>query len=82
MFLKINGVEPYLWRAVDHEGKVFKTVATKRRDKEAALNRRSAQQISRKFATAHGSFQSHSNLERHLLSRPAFKERYAAALNV
>ena len=27
----------YLWRAVDHEGEVLEVVATKRRDRRAAL---------------------------------------------
>jgi putative transposase len=34
VFVKINGEIHYLWRAVDHEGEVL---ATKRRDREAAL---------------------------------------------
>jgi len=37
VFVKINGERHYLWRAVDHEGEVLETVATKRRDKKAAL---------------------------------------------
>jgi len=42
MFVKINRVKHYLWRAVDHEGEVLESFVTKRRDKKAALNRRSA----------------------------------------
>ena len=37
MFVKINGVQHYLWRAVDHEGEVLESFVTKRRDKRAAL---------------------------------------------
>ena len=37
VFVKINGVTHYLWRAVDHEGEVLEAVATKRRDRRAAL---------------------------------------------
>jgi putative transposase len=37
MFVKINGVKHYLWRAVDHEGEVLESFVTKRRDKRAAL---------------------------------------------
>jgi putative transposase len=37
VFVKTNGVKHYLWRAVDHEGKVLESFVTKRRDKEAAL---------------------------------------------
>ena len=37
VFVKINGVRHYLWRAVDHEGEVLEAVVTKRRDKRAAL---------------------------------------------
>jgi putative transposase len=37
VFVKINGVKHYLWRAVDHEGEVLESFVTKRRDKEAAL---------------------------------------------
>ncbi len=35
--MKINGETHYLWRAVDHEGEVLETFATKRRDRKAAL---------------------------------------------
>jgi putative transposase len=37
VFVKINGELHYLWRAVDHEGEVLEVVATKRRDRKAAL---------------------------------------------
>ena len=35
--MKINGVQHYLWRAVDHEGEVLESYVTKTRDKPAAL---------------------------------------------
>jgi putative transposase len=37
VFVKINGKTHYLWRAVDHEGEVLEVVATKRRNRKAAL---------------------------------------------
>ena len=37
VFVKINGQTHYLWQAVDHEGEVLEAVATKRRDRRAAL---------------------------------------------
>lgn len=37
VFVKINGEQHYLWRAVDHEGEVLESYVTKRRDKAAAL---------------------------------------------
>ena len=37
VFVKINGVTHYLWRAVDHEGEGLEVFATKRRDRRAAL---------------------------------------------
>jgi putative transposase len=37
VFVKINGVQHYLWRAVDHEGEVLEAYVTKHRDKAAAL---------------------------------------------
>ena len=37
VFVKINGAQHYLWRAVDHEGEVLESFVTKRRDKVAAL---------------------------------------------
>ncbi|MBO6899547.1 MAG: IS6 family transposase, partial [Shimia sp.] len=37
MFAKINGERYYLWRAVDHEGEVLESYATKTRDRKAAL---------------------------------------------
>ena len=37
VFVKINGEKHYLWRAVDHEGEVLESFATKTRNKAAAL---------------------------------------------
>jgi putative transposase len=37
VFVKINGVTHYLWRAVDHEGEVLESIVTKPRDRKAAL---------------------------------------------
>jgi len=37
VFVKINGVQHYLWRAVDHEGEVLESYVTKRRDRTSAL---------------------------------------------
>ena len=37
VFVKINGVQHYLWRAVDHEDEVLESFVTKKRDKAAAL---------------------------------------------
>jgi putative transposase len=37
VFVKINGVTHYLWRAIDHEGEVLESYVTKRRDRKAAL---------------------------------------------
>jgi len=37
VFVRINGETHYLWRAVDHEGEVLEVLATKHRDRKAAL---------------------------------------------
>ena len=37
VYVKINGVTHYLWRAVDHEGEVLESFVTKTRDRKAAL---------------------------------------------
>ena len=37
VFVKINGVQHYLWRAVDHEGEVLENYVTKFRDRAAAF---------------------------------------------
>ena len=37
VFVKINGERHYLWRAVDHEGKILESYVTRKRDKSAAL---------------------------------------------
>ncbi len=37
VFVKTNGKQHYLWRAVDHEGEVLESYVTKKRDKKAAL---------------------------------------------
>ncbi|MCV2894960.1 IS6 family transposase [Lentibacter sp. XHP0401] len=36
VFVKINGVTHYLWRAIDHEGEVLESYVTKRRDRKVA----------------------------------------------
>ena len=36
-FVKVNGERHYLWRDVDHEGEVFESYVTKKRDKKAVL---------------------------------------------
>ena len=38
VFVRINGIQHYLWRAVDHEGEVIEVFASKRRNRKAALN--------------------------------------------
>lgn len=37
VFVKINGEQHYLWRAVDQEGEVLESYVTRKRDKAAAL---------------------------------------------
>ena len=37
VFVKVNGVQHYLWRAVDHEGEVLEAFVSRTRDKAAAL---------------------------------------------
>src|SRR4051812_9959181 len=37
MHVKVNGEMRYLWRAVDHEGEILESFATKDRDKAVAL---------------------------------------------
>ena len=37
MFVKINGAQHYLWRAIDHEGEVLESFVTRTRDRKAAL---------------------------------------------
>lgn len=49
VYVKINGEMHYLWRAVDHEGEVLESFATKERDKHAAFT------FMRKLTRRHGS---------------------------
>jgi len=37
VFVRVKGERRYLWRAVDHEGEVFESFVTRKRDKAAAL---------------------------------------------
>ena len=37
VYVKINGVTHYLWRAIDHEGEVLESFVTKTRGRKAAL---------------------------------------------
>jgi putative transposase len=37
VFVRLNGMQHYLWRAVDHEGEVLEAFVSKTRDKAAAL---------------------------------------------
>jgi putative transposase len=48
VYVKINGAMHYLWRAVDHEGEVLESFATKDRDKAAAFK------FMRKLMKRHG----------------------------
>jgi putative transposase len=48
VFVKVNGVRHYLWRAVDHEGEVLEAFVSKTRDKKAALK------FPRKLMKRHG----------------------------
>jgi putative transposase len=38
VFVKINGIRHYLWRAVDHEGEGLESFVTKTCDRKGALN--------------------------------------------
>ncbi len=49
VYVKISGEMHYLWRAVDHEGEVLESFATKTRDKAAALK------FMKKLMKRHGS---------------------------
>ena len=49
VFVKVNGVTHYLWRAVDHEGEVLEAYVSKKRDCKAALK------FLRKTLKRHGS---------------------------
>src|ERR1700743_2538684 len=51
VYVKINGEMHYLWRAVDQEGEVLESFATKDRDKAAALK------FMRKLMKRHGTAQ-------------------------
>lgn len=51
MFVKINGVKHYLWRAVDHEGEVLESFVTRARDKASAVK------FLRKALRRHGSIE-------------------------
>ena len=51
VFVKINGELHYLWRAVDHEGEVLEVVATKRRNRSAAL--RLLKSLMKKYGRPH-----------------------------
>ena len=37
VFVKINGVQHYMWRAIDHEGEVLEVYVSRKRDRKAAL---------------------------------------------
>jgi putative transposase len=37
VYVKINSMTHYLWRAVDHEGEVLESIVTKTRDRKSAL---------------------------------------------
>ena len=37
VYVKINGMTHYLWRAVDHEGEALESFVTRTRDRKAAL---------------------------------------------
>ena len=39
VFVKINGVPHYLWRAVDHEAEVLEAPLSKKRDRKLVFSR-------------------------------------------
>ena len=53
VFVRINGENYYLWRAVDHEEEVLEALVTKKRDRKAALRflRRAMKQYGRPEAS-------------------------------
>ena len=48
VFVKINGVQHYMWRAIEHEGTVLEVYVSKRRNRGAALK------ILKKLMARHG----------------------------
>jgi len=48
VYVKINGKQHYLWRAVDHEGTVLDCYVTKKRDRRAAIK------VLKKLVRIHG----------------------------
>ena len=61
VFVKINGETHYLWRIVGHEGEVLEAFASKRRDRNAALNflRKTMKRYSRPKAVVTDKFRSY-----------------------
>lgn len=58
VFVKINGIQHYLWRAVDHEDEVLECYVPKKRDKLAALRflkKARSDIVSREWSTQTGS---------------------------
>ena len=87
VFVRINGENHYLWRAVDHEGAVLASFVTKKRDRKAALRflkkamaRFRSPATLQKFASIHAPVHNHFNQERHLNRREVFKLGRSTAL--
>ena len=79
VFVKINGEQHYLWRAVDHEGEVLESHLPFRR-REHAMQRFRRMKSLQKFASVQASLHNHFNQERLLTNRQTYKERRSAAL--
>ena len=64
VFVKINGKQHYLWRAVDQEGEVVDVFLQSRRDGVAA----------KRFLTVHAAVYNLFNLGRHLIGAAHYKK--------
>ncbi|WOR15270.1 IS6 family transposase [Hyphomonas sp. FCG-A18] len=77
IFVKINGVQHYLWQAVDHEGEALESYVTKTRDNRAALTflkkamkRYGAPKVITDRVRSYGAAMNHiENSDRHLNNR-------------
>jgi len=74
VFVKINGKQHYLWRAVDHEGEVLESFVTKRRDRKTALR------FLKKVMKRYGNPEENSHLPFRRRERAMFRFRQMSSL--
>jgi putative transposase len=73
VFVKIQGKQHYLWRAVDQDGEVVDVFLQARRDGKTAMRFFKSMHQAQRFLSAHAALHNLFNLGRHLISAKHYR---------